>query len=116
MGGSFKIYTKGRKYKKKLTIKATDIEVLEKAIDNWQSELPELTNFILPGGELSVAQCHVARTICRRAERRIIEFSEENEVQSEIVIYVNRLSDFLFVLARKLGADKGLDETSWQHS
>jgi len=68
---------------------------------------------VLPGGEMAAAQCHVARTICRRAERRIVEFAENNPVQPETIHYINRLSDFLFVLARKLTSDKNIDETFW---
>ncbi|WP_346860449.1 cob(I)yrinic acid a,c-diamide adenosyltransferase [uncultured Draconibacterium sp.] len=98
-----------------LAVKYEDIEVLEKAIDRFEEGLPELRNFILPGGELSMAQCHMARTICRRAERRIVEFAEQTPVQTEIIKYINRLSDFLFVLARKLGNNNGVEETAWNH-
>ncbi|WP_346858169.1 cob(I)yrinic acid a,c-diamide adenosyltransferase [uncultured Draconibacterium sp.] len=98
-----------------LAVKYDDIEVLEKAIDRFEEGLPELRNFILPGGELSMAQCHMARTICRRAERRIVEFAEQTPVQTEIIKYINRLSDFLFVLARKLGNNNGVEETAWNH-
>lgn len=106
---------KGEAYTANLAIKIEDIEVLEKAIDEFEEGLPELTNFILPGGELSVAQCHMARTICRRAERRIVEFSEQTPIQPEIVKYLNRLSDFFFVLARKLSYLSGIKETIWEH-
>lgn len=106
---------KGMAFTANLVIKPEEIEVLETAIDKFEEDLPELKNFILPGGELSVAQCHMARTICRRAERRIVEFSEQTPVQAEIIKYINRLSDFLFVLARKLGHLKGIEETPWQH-
>ncbi len=98
-----------------LAVKQEDIEVLEKEIDSLEENLPELRNFILPGGELSMAQCHMARTVCRRAERRIVEFAEQYPVQSEIVKYLNRLSDFLFVLARKLGNINSVEETAWKH-
>jgi cob(I)alamin adenosyltransferase len=79
-----------------------------------EEELPELTHFILPGGDLAAAQCHVARTVCRRAERRILEFAENEKVQTEILKYINRLSDFLFVLARKLSASSGIEEKPWK--
>jgi cob(I)alamin adenosyltransferase len=98
-----------------LVVKYDDIEVLERAIDSFEEGLPELRNFILPGGELSMAQCHMARTVCRRAERRIVEFAEQTPVQTEIIKYINRLSDFLFVLARKLGNNNGVEETAWNH-
>lgn len=106
---------KGDEFTSALAIQKEDIEVLEKAIDRYQEALPELRNFILPGGELSVAQCHVARTVCRRAERRIVEFAEQEKVQPELIKYINRLSDFLFVLARYLGHLKGLSETPWEY-
>lgn len=106
---------KGEAYTAGLAVKTKDIEMLEKAMDTFEESLPKLENFILPGGELSVAQCHMARTICRRAERRIVEFSEQTPVQTEIVKYVNRLSDFFFVLARYLGHHKGVDESNWKH-
>jgi cob(I)alamin adenosyltransferase len=106
---------KGDAFTVQLIIKTEDIEVLEKAIDRFEEGLPELRKFILPGGELSVAQSHMARTICRRAERRIVEFSEQTAVQPEIVKYMNRLSDFFFVLARKLADLNGIEETHWEH-
>lgn len=106
---------KGDAYTANLAVKKEDIEVLEQAIDKYEEDLPELRSFILPGGELSVAQCHMARTICRRAERRIVEFSEQIPVQPEIVKYINRLSDFFFVLARKLSYLLDVEETAWEH-
>lgn len=106
---------KGQAFTANLVVKNEDIEELEIAIDKFEEDLPELTNFVLPGGELSVAQCHTARTICRRAERRIVEFSEQTPVQPEIIKYINRLSDFFFVLARKLSDLKGMEETLWKH-
>jgi cob(I)alamin adenosyltransferase len=105
---------KGEVFTADLAITEGHIKILEDAIDEFENHLPELTHFILPGGELSVAQCHVARTVCRRAERRIIEFSANAEVQSEIIKYVNRLSDFLFVLSRKLANDNNLEEKAWK--
>ncbi len=106
---------KGESFTANLSIKKADIEFLEGSIDGFEDGLPGLTSFILPGGELSAAQCHMARTICRRAERRIVEFSEQNEVQQEIVEYMNRLSDLFFVLARKLSYENGIKETEWKY-
>ncbi|WP_321373440.1 cob(I)yrinic acid a,c-diamide adenosyltransferase [uncultured Draconibacterium sp.] len=106
---------KGKEFTDKLVVKTEDVEMLEKAIDKYHETLPELSNFILPGGELSAAQCHMARTICRRAERRILEFSEQTPVEPELIKFINRLSDYLFVLARKLGHDKGIAETNWKY-
>lgn len=105
---------KGKAFTKKLSITEDHISFLENAIDKMEEDLPELTQFILPGGDLASAQCHVARTVCRRAERRILEFSELENVQSEIVVYINRLSDFLFVLARKLSAVSGIGDKPWK--
>ncbi len=105
---------KGNAFTEKLSITKDHISFLEKAIDKMEEDLPELTHFILPGGDLAAAQCHVARTVCRRAERRILEFSELEKVQPEIKKYINRLSDFLFVLARKLAASRGIEEKPWK--
>jgi cob(I)alamin adenosyltransferase len=68
----------------------------------------------LPGGDFSAAQCHVARTVCRRAERRILEFAENSSVNAETIIYINRLSDFFFVLSRKLAFDNNIEEVAWK--
>ena len=106
---------RGDEFTKKLSLKSEDIEFLEQEIDKFENSLPELKNFILPGGSKPGANCHVARTICRRAERRILEFAEQNSVQHEIIKYINRLSDFLFVLARKINNDAGFKETPWKH-
>ncbi|WP_340112361.1 cob(I)yrinic acid a,c-diamide adenosyltransferase [Maribellus mangrovi] len=106
---------KGEEFTANLAIKTEDIDFLENAIDQFEKELPELKNFILPGGDLLVAQCHVARTICRRAERRIVEFAENEKVQAELIKYINRLSDFLFVLARISGLRRSVDETRWEY-
>lgn len=106
---------KGNVFTEKLSITENDIEVLEKAIDKFEEVLPELQNFILPGGDLVVAQCHVARTVCRRAERRIIELAEQTDIQPDLIKYINRLSDFLFVLARKIAYDRGSEETIWEY-
>lgn len=97
-----------------LAITEKNIQVLEIAIDKFEDNLPVLTHFILPGGDLAVAQCHIARTVCRRAERRILEFSEQAPVQPEIIKYINRLSDFLFVLSRKITSEKNVDEVGWK--
>lgn len=104
----------GKPLTEKLLITDQQVEFLEKAIDEMEKGLPALTHFILPGGNLAAAQCHVARTICRRAERRILEFAEHEEVHPGIIKYINRLSDFLFVLARKLSAVSGSIEIPWK--
>jgi cob(I)alamin adenosyltransferase len=105
---------KGEEFTKKLSITENHISFLEKAIDEIEEELPELTHFILPGGDLAAAHCHVARTVCRRAERRILEFAEISGVEPETLKYMNRLSDFLFVLARKLNLHYKKNEIGWE--
>ncbi len=92
------------------------ITQLEKAIDQMNSELPELKNFILPGGHPVVSYCHIARCVCRRAERRLVAVSLEEKVDPIMIKYLNRLSDYLFVLARKLGKDVGAAEVIWKPS
>ena len=104
---------KGKAFTSDLIITNEHIRMLESVIDNIENSLPDLTHFILPGGELATAQCHVARTVCRRAERRILEFSENEPVQVETIKYINRLSDFLFVLARKIAFDRNVEEIKW---
>lgn len=91
----------------------SDIELLEKAIDKMQDELPELKNFILPGGNQAAAQAHVARCVCRRAERMATQLAELEEVPDLVIRYLNRLSDLLFVLARWLVHSAGDEELKW---
>ena len=91
-----------------------DSRLLEDAMDKMNADLPELKKFILPGGHFHASCCHVARCVCRRAERLVTSLSLETQVDPEIVIYLNRLSDFLFVLARKTGHDAGAPEYTWE--
>ena len=99
--------------RKQLPCKKTDIELLENEMDEMNNSLPELRNFILPGGGQASSICHVARTVCRRAERRIVELAENNEVDPLLIKFVNRLSDYLFVLSRKLNLDQKTPEILW---
>jgi len=92
----------------------SDIELLEKEIETMNDVLPELKNFILPGGHPVVSFCHVARTVCRRAERLTIRLSQSQTVPELVIPYLNRLSDYLFVLARRLGKDFNAPETHWK--
>ena len=92
---------------------AEDILVLEKEIDAMNEMLPALSNFILPGGHPVVSYCHIARTVCRRAERSLIRLNEDSPVENIIIQLLNRLSDYLFVLARKTGKDASAVETPW---
>jgi len=90
-----------------------DIEDLERAMDRLLDQIPPLANFILPAGHQSVALCHIARTVCRRAERRMVTLSRETALDPILIRYINRLSDYLFVLARKTARDLGVAEVIW---
>src|SRR5690606_26115178 len=92
---------------------AEDSELLEKAMDRMSADLPEMTHFILPGGHPTVSYCHIARTVCRRAERIISLLHEDDTVPDNLLSYINRLSDYLFVLARKLSWDLRVPEVKW---
>ena len=91
----------------------SDITRLETWIDKMDQLLPEMKTFVLPGGHLTVSKCHIARTVCRRAERIIVELSNRVNVDAVILSYFNRLSDYLFTLSRKLSADFNAKETPW---
>jgi len=90
-----------------------DIEQLEKEIDLMESGIEPLNSFILPGGSIPVSNIHIARCVCRRAERAVLRIDSEPQVNPLIVKYINRLSDFLFVLARKVAAESGIDQPKW---
>jgi cob(I)alamin adenosyltransferase len=90
-----------------------DIRFLEKEIDLMEQHLPPMTHFILPGGNTTVSYCHIARTICRRAERLVSQLNDFEPVDPILLSYLNRLSDFLFVLARKLSHDVQAEEIKW---
>jgi cob(I)alamin adenosyltransferase len=90
-----------------------DIALLETEMDAMNAALPALKHFILPGGNTTVSYCHVARCICRRAERITVQLASESQVDEKMTIYLNRLSDYLFVLARKLNFDAGTEENVW---
>jgi cob(I)alamin adenosyltransferase len=95
-------------------LEESDITFLEHEIDYMNEVLPELKSFILPGGHPIVSYCHIARCICRRAERHTIRLSQSQPVEEKVIQYLNRLSDFLFVLARRLGKDLGANEIHWK--
>ncbi len=94
-------------------IDAGDYQRLERWIDEVTEKLPPLKNFVLPGGGVLAAQLHVCRTICRRAERHLVELMREEDVGPDILIYLNRLSDLLFTLARWANLLDGIDEVFW---
>lgn len=99
--------------KQKLPIEEEDILLLEKEMDRMDESLPELNNFVLPGGSMANGFCHVARTVCRRAERRANQLANEIDINPLLLKYLNRLSDYLFVLSRKVLLDVGEDEIKW---
>jgi cob(I)alamin adenosyltransferase len=91
-----------------------DIEYLEHEIDAMEGELPAMKSFVLPGGHQSVSFCHIARTVCRRAERLTIALHEQESVDELVIKYLNRLSDYLFVLSRKMTQELNANETPWK--
>lgn len=91
----------------------SDIELLEKEMDAMNDVLPELRHFILPGGHTTASYCHIARCVCRRAERLAVELSESSFVEEKAMIYLNRLSDYLFLLARLIAFDARATENNW---
>lgn len=92
-----------------------DVARLEQRLDALNDDLPPLKDFILPGGGAAAAHCHLARTICRRAERAAVELSRGEDVRGEAIRYLNRLSDLLFVMARVLARGSGHGEALWRH-
>ena len=94
-------------------ITTEDIEALEKEMDAMNDSLPPMTHFVLPGGHTTVSYCHVARCVCRRAERLASALNDIEPFDSHVLMYLNRLSDYLFVLARKLSHDLRADEIKW---
>lgn len=95
-------------------LKESGIEQLEKEIDAMDSSLPPMRFFVLPGGHTSVSGCHITRTVCRRAERLVIALHQVEPVDLLVIKYLNRLSDYLFVLARKMAHELKIDETPWK--
>ncbi|AMR32116.1 cob(I)yrinic acid a c-diamide adenosyltransferase [Mucilaginibacter sp. PAMC 26640] len=90
-----------------------DIQLLEQEIDLMNESLPELRHFILPGGSNFISYCHIARCVCRRAERITVHLAEESFVEPNVTVYLNRLSDYLFTLARKVAQDDKVTENQW---
>ncbi|MFC7444414.1 cob(I)yrinic acid a,c-diamide adenosyltransferase [Mesoflavibacter profundi] len=90
-----------------------DIQLLEDEMDKMDAQLPPMTHFVLPGGHQTVSFCHIARTVCRRAERLASALYDLEPFQQDTLTYLNRLSDYLFVLARKLSQDLKAEEVKW---
>ena len=95
-------------------LKEEDITLLEKEMDKMNEQLPEMRSFVLPGGHTIVSFCHIARCVCRRAERNVIHLSETSFVADLVIKYLNRLSDYLFVLSRKQAQDLKAKEIPWK--
>ena len=98
----------------RLRVEQAMIDRLEQLCDEHNAELPELRSFVLPGGTEAAARLHVARTVCRRAEREVLLGSDEVELNPLVLVYLNRLSDLLFILARSANAVAGVDEPLWK--
>lgn len=96
-------------------ISESDIVFLENAIDEMDKKIPPLKNFILPSGHPSVSNAHICRTVCRRAERRIVSLKNSEKVNEHILVFLNRLSDYFFVLARYLTVLLGIEEVKWDN-
>jgi cob(I)alamin adenosyltransferase len=92
---------------------AEDVASLERAMDEMDEQLPPMKNFVLPGGNTVVSHCHIARCVCRRAERSVVFLKEQESVDSLILEYINRLSDYLFTLSRTIAVEKSATETPW---
>jgi cob(I)alamin adenosyltransferase len=113
IGSYLAVDTTVSKMRSDFKLDAVRIELLEKEMDKLENSLPPITGFVLPGGHQATGFCHVARTVCRRAERRVIEIQEIYKVDNWVVRYLNRLSDFLFVLSRHLSNYYSVDEIQW---
>ncbi|MDI9311389.1 MAG: cob(I)yrinic acid a,c-diamide adenosyltransferase [Limnohabitans sp.] len=107
------ILKNGEKRLQNLGIIESDIEFLEKEIDSMEESLPPMTHFVLPGGHTTVSYCHIARCVCRRAERLATHLNDIEPTDELVLKYLNRLSDYLFVLARKLSFDLQANEVQW---
>ncbi len=90
-----------------------DVVLLEQEMDTMNETLPQLKHFILPGGSTTLSYCHLARCVCRRAERLVVHLAEESTVDDKVIIYLNRLSDYLFTLARKIANEQNIAENQW---
>ena len=94
-------------------IGASHVAALEADIDRLEAELPPLTSFVIPGGSAGASALHHARTVCRRAERGVVAIAEAAEIRDEVIVYLNRLSDLLFVMARYQNQSEGVADVAW---
>ena len=111
--GSILASGKNQNISEKVKIEKKDVKYIELEIDRLNKDLPELKNFVIPGGHKTSSYSHVCRSICRRAERKISELNNKSSVDSNILAYVNRLSDFFFVLSRVLKYSDNVSESQW---
>jgi cob(I)alamin adenosyltransferase len=95
-------------------VEEADWRRLERLLDAYDAQVPPLRAFVLPGGHETAARAHLARTVCRRAERAVVRLAHAEEVRDDVITYLNRLSDFLFVVARLLNVRAGVPEVEWQ--
>ena len=114
VGGNLATDTSVKEVRSGLVVTDEDIACLERAMDRMDETLPAMTHFILPGGEQASSFAHIARTVCRRAERRVLDVAAQYDVDERVIRYINRLSDYLFVLARKIAFDAGAEELKWE--
>ncbi len=110
----FSIGTELAKAKQKKKFSLRETRKLEKEIDSWRKELPRLKKFIFPSGDKLAALFHLARTVSRQVEQEIVTLNQKEEINEKILVYFNRLSDWLFVLARKINQEKGIKEEAWK--
>ena len=113
VGGNLATDPESANLKVPIGVTEEDIALLENGIDRMDAGVPPMKYFVLPGGNQCVSFCNMARTICRRAERLILDLAAETEVDEAVMKYVNRLSDYLFILARKIAHDSGCEEMKW---
>ena len=113
VGGELSVPSEVLNTKLQQVVQKADIERLEREIDAFNEKLQPLNNFVLPGGHLANSTAHLARTVCRRAERAVVKMSEEIDVRDQAKIYLNRLSDWFFVLSRELSRRHGVEEVIW---
>lgn len=113
MAGSILAASNAATLKKISGLTDTDVKMLESEIDRMNAQLPVQQNFIIPGGHPVVSYCHIARSICRRAERTMTRLKLDDPKQAMVLKYINRLSDYFFILARYIANELGVDETTW---
>ncbi|HTH55019.1 MAG TPA: cob(I)yrinic acid a,c-diamide adenosyltransferase [Cyclobacteriaceae bacterium] len=112
--GSILATEPGNKKVKIPSLLESDVVFLEKEIDRMDEQLPPMKHFVLPGGHVSVSVGHIVRTVCRRAERLVIELNAQNTVDGLVIKYLNRLSDYFFVLCRMMAHELKIEETPWK--